>query len=109
MNEHAERCEICRFWKPRGYSDKYGKLKVPFKPITAGEYTLGRCYRYPPQIVAIGNKKKSYVVENKFPDAWNTEWCGEFKGHGHPSQLTTKPDHLNAKTLRRKQGMVEPK
>lgn len=50
----AERCELCRFWKPIG------------KRLPRGYSHPGRCRRCPP---AMG----------RFPEMGGDEWCGEFR------------------------------
>jgi len=51
----AERCELCRFWRP--------------SPDRAGQCpgTPGRCYKYAP------------AVGGGFPSVDAAEWCGEFQ------------------------------
>lgn len=97
-------CELCIHWNPTRVCDKKGVPKYPPEFVKSGDYVLGKCRRYPPQIVLFGTKK-SYSFDQRFPETWNTDLCGEFS---RPQQ-TTKPDHLNADDLKRQQGIAEPK
>jgi hypothetical protein len=68
MMAEAESCKQCRYWQIMG----------PPAGQEAGQYRVGECARFPPQVIAIGPGPPPQMAA-RFPMTGEDTWCGEFK------------------------------